>query len=84
MSDKKNTGPLKHYNVTFTYTMTNQVVATVSAFSEDEARLKIFQNIGKEAENLIVTGVYEIPELNDSALDGSILADHVTQAIKPN
>lgn len=82
----KLTGPLKFYNVTFQYTVHNTAVGTVSATSEEEARLKIIQQLSKQVEDLIVTSVTEVHNPNDGPVDMDNLPDGVTRfpADKPN
>lgn len=86
MPDNKSTGPLKFYNVTFSYTLRNVATGTLSATSEEEARLKIIEQIGKQVEDLIVTAVMEVPNPNDGPIDHDDLPEGVTSlaAHRPN
>lgn len=86
MPVNKSTGPLKFFNVTFSYTVHNTAVGTVSAASEEEARLKVMEQVGKQVEDLVVTHVMEIQNPNDGPIDHDDLPEGVTSlaAHRPN
>lgn len=86
MPVNKSTGPLKFYNVTFSYTLRNVATGTLSATSEEEARLKILDQVGKQVDDLVVTSVLEIENPNDGIIDHDDLPEGVTSlsAHRPN
>lgn len=86
MPDNKSTGPLKFYNVTFSYTSHNVATGTLAAASEEEARLKILEQVGKQVDDLVVTSVIEVHNPNDGPIDHDDLPEGVTSlsAYRPN
>lgn len=86
MPVNKSTGPLKFFNVTFSYTVHNTAVGTLAATSEEEARLKLIEQLGKQVTDLVVTHVIEIQNPNDGPVNHDDLPEGVTSlsAHRPN
>lgn len=73
----KLTGPLKFYTVVFHYTEHTTAQGVVQALSEEDATKKIFENLGPQVENLVITSVTEVPLENDGPVDMDNLPEGV-------
>jgi len=75
----ENTGPLKFYTVVFHYTEHTTAQGVVAALSEDDAKKKIFENLGSQVDNLIITSISEVPLENDGPVDFDNLPEGVVK-----
>lgn len=82
MTINKSTGPLKFYNVDFSYTVHNTARGTVAALNEEDARFKVLEQIGKQVDDLVVTDVIEVENPNEGPVDHDDLPEGVTSLSK--
>jgi hypothetical protein len=75
----KETGPLKYFAVTFHYTEHTTAQGVVMALNEDDAKRKVFENVGAQVTNLMISSIGEVTLDSDLPVDMDDLPEGVVK-----
>jgi hypothetical protein len=82
MTQGSNVGPLKFFSVVFHYTEETTAEGVILALDKEDATKRLFNSLGPQVTNLVVSSVTEIPQEGeipvylDNLTEGTPLLKH--------